>query len=77
MPKSGNRVGVKLKLIIMYIKIKGRDIYIKETTYYYDTQCQWCGKVIKAWKKIFHSDLSGNDMSCSMSHVKQMVKNKI
>ncbi len=61
----------------MTITIKGQSVYITQTSATYPVQCQWCGKEIKTGKIKFYSSLSGNDVSCSMSHVKQMVKNKI
>lgn len=61
----------------MFITIKGQSVYITQTTVIFSTQCQWCGKDIKSGKAKFYSSLSGNDESCSMSHVKQMVKNKL
>ena len=67
----------------MTIIVNGKTVYITQSTNSYSTQqCQWCGKDIKPGKALFHSSLSGypsigGSATCSLSHVKQMFKNKL
>ena len=61
----------------MIITIKGKSVHIAQNNGAYSTQCKWCGKEIKSGKAKFYLTLRDEDVSCSMSHAKQMAKNKL
>ncbi len=40
-------------------------------------ECQWCGKDIKPGKTFYFAQLPGYNNCCSISHLKQLLKNSI